>query len=269
MQHIQESGFRDGKGGDEFYTKTKDIEKELKHYSFKGLTVYCNCDNPIFSKFWKYFYDNFNELGIKYLIATYYDNNPLRYDYDGKNIKKTLIKSGDFRDNEDIIKECDIVVTNPPFSNDLPNELVKLVVEKHKKDILFLGPVMLAFKKYIFDFIKTGKLHVGYHQVTDFDRPNNSGNRRAFCTWFTNMPVKQDKLVTNIKFDKKSATFDDSGEYLICAQYKTMPDDYDGIIATSTNFINHLNYEQFEILGHGTLKVNGKKTFKKIFIKRK
>lgn len=269
-QYIIEA-FADGKGGDEFYTTEKDIVKELKNYSFKGMTVYCNYDDPAFSKFWKYFYENFRQLGLKHLIATYYDNDPIRHDYDGKTVKKTPIKSGDFRDNEDIIDECDIVVTNPPFSNDLPNELVKLVVEKHKKNILFLGPLMLAYKKYIFDFIKSGELHIGNNQVTDFDRPSGSEgkNRRVFCAWFTNLPIDKPMLKTGIKFDKNNAQYDDSGEYLICSKYKTIPDDYDKPIATSVNFINHLNYNQFEILGNKALKQNGKTRFKQILIKRK
>ena len=85
--------------GDEFYTRLVDIEKEMKKFDFSQKVVYCNCDNPSFSNFYKYFHDNFDKLKIKMLLATYYDAKPMLYEYDGKEEKKTKIKSGDFRDN--------------------------------------------------------------------------------------------------------------------------------------------------------------------------
>ena len=55
---------------DEFYTQLVDIEKEVKHYKdqFRGKVVYCNCDDPFESNFFKYFAANFNALGLKKLI---------------------------------------------------------------------------------------------------------------------------------------------------------------------------------------------------------
>ena len=111
---------------DEFYTMLSDIEAELQHYEhhFKDKVVYCNCDNPEWSNFWKYFKDNFERLGLKRLIATYYDNDNQVYrtdlisDTKNKLNRFPLKGNGDFRSQEciDILKEADIVVTNPPFS---------------------------------------------------------------------------------------------------------------------------------------------------------
>ena len=107
---------------DEFYTQYEDIEKELQYYDIKGLRVYCPCDDYRWSNFVKYFKDNFDKLGITKLIATNYDigDGAYKYIYDGKNeIIEELKGNGDFNSEECTkIKdeECDIVITNPPFS---------------------------------------------------------------------------------------------------------------------------------------------------------
>ena len=106
---------------DEFYTQLIDIEKEMIHYTkhFRDKIVYCNCDNPEMSNFWKYFYDHFNELGMRELYATFYGENASFYRYDGENVIVTSLHgNGDFRSAEciKILDHSDIVVTNPPFS---------------------------------------------------------------------------------------------------------------------------------------------------------
>ncbi len=114
---------------DEFYTQLTDIEKELMHYKehFKDKIVYCNCDDPEWSNFWKYFHLNFAHLGLKKLIATFYHIGASVYkmEYTGGDdnnisagVKIPLTGNGDFRSEEcvETLKESDIVVTNPPFS---------------------------------------------------------------------------------------------------------------------------------------------------------
>jgi hypothetical protein len=119
---------------DEFYTQLTDIENELKHYTkhFKGKVVLCNCDDPKVSNFYRYFYLKFEELGLKRLITICYKNDDpnsrsrgiskkAKYlDWDGKGEPKivNLEGNGDFRSEESIalLKQADIVVTNPPFS---------------------------------------------------------------------------------------------------------------------------------------------------------
>lgn len=111
---------------DEFYTQLTDIEKELRHYKahLKGKVVFCNCDDPERSNFWKYFTLNFNHLGLKKVIATHYAQGEPSYkrEYTGGDdlagVKTDLTGDGDFRSEEcvELLKEADIVVTNPPFS---------------------------------------------------------------------------------------------------------------------------------------------------------
>ena len=119
---------------DEFYTRLEDIEKELNEYDpkvFKDKTIFCNCDDPTSSNFWAFFQMNFNRLGLKKLISTHYnmDNSPsYAMAYDSKNPKDDIDFSkgakiplkgnGDFRSPEciDLLKQSDMVVTNPPFS---------------------------------------------------------------------------------------------------------------------------------------------------------
>ena len=64
---------------DEFYTQLTDIEKELRYYTehFRDKVVFCNCDDPYESNFFKYFALNFNRLGLKRLIATCYNGSPV------------------------------------------------------------------------------------------------------------------------------------------------------------------------------------------------
>lgn len=107
---------------DEFYTQYEDIEKEIQYYTLKGMRVYCPCDDYRWSNFVKYFKDNFQKLGITKLIATNYDigEGAWKYTFDGTNeTVEQLTGNGDFLSDECTkIKneECDVVVTNPPFS---------------------------------------------------------------------------------------------------------------------------------------------------------
>lgn len=114
---------------DEFYTQLNDVSEELRHYKehFKDKIIFCNCDDPTWSAFWRYFHLNFDHLGLKKLISTHYDKEKPTYkmEYTGGNdndieagVKTPLEGNGDFRNQEciDLLKEADIVVTNPPFS---------------------------------------------------------------------------------------------------------------------------------------------------------
>lgn len=191
---------------DEFYTQLSDIEKELKFYRhyFKDKVVFCNCDDPYDSNFFKYFALNFNVLGLKKLIATSYAKSPIiaeqlsfsgnnlvleRYtekafkieitevddfNNDGaidlsdikyllKNKNNTLVQlkgDGDFRaqESKELLKEADIVVTNPPFS--LFREYLKQLIEFDKK-FLILGNMNAVTYKEVFPLIKDNKIWYG------------------------------------------------------------------------------------------------------------
>ena len=147
---------------DEFYTQLTDVSKELMHYKqhFKDKVVFCNCDDPTWSAFWKYFHLNFKELGLKKLISTHYDKSEPTYkmvyeggdDNDiGVGIKIPLEGNGDFRNQEciELLKESDIVVTNPPFS--LFREYVAQLIE-YKKKFLIIGSINVVTNKQFFFF---------------------------------------------------------------------------------------------------------------------
>ena len=177
---------------DEFYTNLTLIEQELKHYRqhFQNKVVLCNCDDPYESEFFKYFAMNFNVLGLKKLITTCYDGSPiaqqelsfsedsnkkpyklelnevkdlngdgaidlLDVEYYLKNNEVPTLKSnGDFRNEEciSLLKEADIVVTNPPFS--LFREYIAQLME-YKKEFLIIGNLnAITYKEILPLFMK-------------------------------------------------------------------------------------------------------------------
>ena len=151
---------------DEFYTEYSDVEKELSHYSkhFKDKTVFCNCDDPSWSAFWQYFFNNFHTLKLKSLISTHYEKNSSSYMqfYDGnKEHKYDLKENGDFRSEEciELLKQSDIVVTNPPFS--LFKEYTALL-EKYKKKFIIWGNINAVTYKDFFKSLKDNNAWIGY-----------------------------------------------------------------------------------------------------------
>lgn len=151
---------------DEFYTLLPDIETELQHYKnrFRGKTIYCNCDNPEFSNFWKYFKIHFEEFGIRKLISTYYDSGKPTYKYvlssgDTEPTKTPLTGDGDFRSDEciNILKEADIVITNPPFS--LFREYVAQLI-KYEKKFAIIGSLNAVGYRDVFPLIKSRQIWI-------------------------------------------------------------------------------------------------------------
>ena len=158
---------------DEFYTQLEDINAEMVHYEnqFKGKTVLMNCDDPKWSNFWRYFHIEFERLGLKKIIATHYeygDVSSYKMEYTGGNdadikagIKTDLISNGDFRSPEciEILKEADIVVSNPPFS--LFKIYLALLMEYHKKFIIWGNNNAITYKE-VFPLIRDNKMWLGY-----------------------------------------------------------------------------------------------------------
>lgn len=146
---------------DEFYTQYSDIEKEMKHYSFQGLTVCCPCNDGEKSNFTKYFTDNFETLGLKRLICVAYNRQGGSSYYLDNGEKKPLQGDGDFRSEEviELIKQSDVVITNPPFS--LWREFFDLL-QKYEKKFCILGNINAATYKNVFPYFKENKLWLGY-----------------------------------------------------------------------------------------------------------
>ena len=297
---------------DEFYTQLNDVEKELKHFKnqFHGKIVYCNCDDPFESNFFKYFAANFNELKIKKLITTSFVKSPIvgqqlslfdieglkpsgngpfkieivevpDFDNDGaislddveallrnnKNIATPLRGDGDFRSDEcvELLKEADIVVTNPPFS--LFREFISQL-EKFEKSYLVIGNTNSLTYKEIFRLIKEDRLRTGYtnfnvgmffavpdswEQFHHIDESGKKIARVSTACWFTNLEVLKHKeeLVLYKRFDPEFYPKYENYDAINVDRYIDIPNDYDGAMGVPITFVDKYNPDQFEILGLG------------------
>lgn len=218
---------------DEFYTLYKDIDNELSLYTnhFKGKIVYCNCDNPKYSNFWKYFYNNFKHLHLKKLIATYYNPNGSAYAWEYEGNDKTLsvtplLGNGDFASDECIkyLKQADIVVTNPPFSKF--REYIALLTKYHKKFIVWANQNAITYKQFfpvlmnhqvwiggIANKSMTFRVPEGYKYDQHLTDKINDGHYYAkipMITTFTNLTL--DKQADNFK-PTKHYNLEDNSNY--------------------------------------------------------
>jgi hypothetical protein len=333
---------------DEFYTQLIDIEKELKHYKkqFENKVVYCNCDDPFESNFFKYFASNFNALKLKKLIATSYKPSPIAntqiglfgndktlaqekgrpkinankfiinevcdFDNDGafdlRDIAEQLKANknnewspmggdGDFRSQEsiDLLKEADIVVTNPPFS--LFREYIAQLIE-HNKKFLILGDQNAITYKEAFQLIMDNKLWTGYDnggtkwfQVPmDYDIPTETRKKMENGTkffsmgrimWYTNLDTEKrhQDLVLYKKYSPQEFSKYDGYDVLNVDKVSDIPMDYEGVMGVPITFVDKYSPNQFEILGIAnsarwigfkclTL-INGRKIYNRIIIKNK
>lgn len=240
---------------DEFYTQYADIEKEIQHYvkHFKDKIVYCNCDNPEWSNFWKYFYDNYHSLGLKGLISTHYvkDGKSYKLEYNGINtIKTDLIGDGDFKSDEcvEILKGCDIVITNPPFS--LFRLFIAQLIE-HNKKFLVIGSQNAITYKEIFPLLKDNKMWLGNNHVKEFRKPDGTIQKFGNICWFTNLDIKKrhEPLVLTKHYTPKEYPRYDNYNAINVNKVADIPCDYDKYIGVPITFIENYCPDQFEILG--------------------
>lgn len=259
--------FNNTNRGDEFYTNLSDIEKELKNYDISNKIVYCPCDNPEFSKFWEYLKTNFSKLKLKKLISTYYDENAKATIYDGsKLINEDISDNGDFTKQDKYFKQADIVITNPPFSNDYPEHLLNICL-KYNLKFLFIGPLGFYTKNKVFELYKDNKFNLGYNAINSFY--NKSAKLDAPCVWYTNLDIKKPIFKFNKKYDENKYSKFDNTNILNCPKYEDIPDEYYDEIGTSVRFALKLNREQFEVIDKIRPKLNGINKFLKLVIKRK
>ena len=320
---------------DEFYTQLSDIEKELVHYReyFRDKIIFCNCDDPYESNFFKYFALNFNALGLKKLIATCYDGSPIAQqelplfpeaetepkrkaykveisevpDLDGNgstdladvqlllkssthNVKAELKQNGSFDSPESIelLKEADIIVTNPPFS--LFREFLALL-DKYNKQFIIIGNTNAltykeTFKMFQEDKIRTGytNFNVGmYFQVPDswekFHHVENGKKMARVSTscWFTNLPVSKhnEELILIKHYTPEEYPKYDNYDAINVNTYTDIPCDFDGAMGVPITFLDKYNPNQFEIIkfrkgdDDKDLTVNGKSPYFRILIRRK
>lgn len=245
---------------DEFYTQLKDVAKELMHYKehFKDKIVLCNCDDPTWSSFWKYFHLNFAELGLKKLISTHYDREEATYkmEYIGGNdsnievgVKTPLEGNGDFRNQEglDSLDECDIVVTNPPFS--LFIDYVAMLME-HKKKFLIIGNKNAITYKEFFPLLKDDKVWIGCNNVHEFEQPDGSIKKFGNIGWFTNLDVakRHEKLILWKQYTPEEYPKYDNYDAINVNKVSEIPCDYDGVMGVPITFMDKYNPEQFDIV---------------------
>ncbi len=275
---------------DEFYTQLPDIENELKHYRkhFRGKTVYCNCDDPAISNFFRYFHLKFDRLGLKRLITTCYKNQQIKMfskhdmetavgiEYVGNGtepIEFQLKEDGDFRSSESIelLKQSDIVVTNPPFS--LFREYVTQLIEYDKK-FLVIGNTNAISYKEVFPLIKGGKLWLGHKSCGKdmlFDVPEDyrrelvesrkegSAYRivdgivkgRTQSIWFTNLDHRKrhEDLILYKRYSPDEYPKYDNYDAINVNKVTDIPVDYAGEMGVPITFLDKHNPDQFDIVG--------------------
>lgn len=292
---------------DEYYTQLVDIELELKHYRhhFQDKVVFCNCDDPYESNFFKYFALNFNKLGIKKLIATCYDGSPVLgnellldfgfttdepkkvaykveitevKDYNGdgainladvaylmqndKNVISILQGNGDFRSQEciELLKESDIIVTNPPFS--LFREYLSLLIT-YKKQFLILGNKNSLTYKEVFKLIQENKLWIGYRNINQdmwFIVPENEEKivnglkvRHIMACWYTNLdlPKRHEELILFKQYSPDEYPRYENYDAINIDKVTDIPCDYEGIMGVPITFMDKYNPDQFDIVALG------------------
>ena len=330
---------------DEFYTQLSLIESELKHYKehFKGKVVFCNCDDPFESNFFKYFAINFNSLGLKKLIATCYATSPIVYtqlnlfgtetvvstegtekkpykieitevadeNQDGrtdlsdveyllrnrKNALTLLEGDGDFRSPEcvELLKQADIVVTNPPFS--LFREYMAQLME-YKKAFLIVGNQNATGYKEIFPLIRDNIVWLGYNnghfwfavpdtyeeKKTDFkiDENGQKWRRMGNICFFTNLDIdkRHEDMTLFRTYSPEEYPKYDNYDAINVNRTLDIPCDYYGVMGVPITFMQYYNPEQFEIVGDSRYHdgqdfsddinfINGKGLYRRILIKRK
>lgn len=250
---------------DEFYTRFEDINDEInreehgyvKH--FKDSVVYCNCDDPEESNFWKFFKIRFRFFQMKKLIATHYSADKgvsYKLEYDGQSVTKTELKgNGDFRSEEcvELLKESDIVVTNPPFS--LFREFMELLMKYNKKFAIIGNKNAITYKE-IFPLIKDNKLWLGYENPSKFITPSGeiTTQVQGLCRWFTNLDIPKRHVPINSKW--KFETGIKMGIYQKYDNYDAwnvdkvcqIPGDFDGVLGVPITFLDRFCPEEFEIV---------------------
>lgn len=271
---------------DEFYTQLCDIERELQYYTncFRDKIVYCNCDNPRYSNFYRFFRENYKRLGLRKLIASCYaeqsedifqngeGDTAFYIEYQGESLPERITQfngNGDFRSNECValLQQADIVVTNPPFS--LFREFVSQIV-RHKKQFLIIGNVNAITYREIFDLIQKNQVWLGinlgrgisgfivpphYNLYGTEARINEDGQRIVStngCLWLTNLENTHRhedlNLTKQYKGNEERYPKYENCNGINIDRTQDIPKDYAGIMGVPITFLHKYNPDQFEII---------------------
>lgn len=309
---------------DEFYTQYEDVASEMVKYGahLKGKTVLCNCDDPFESAFFRFFVLNFDKLGLAGLTSTCYVDSPMagrEYPLDGgtsaykaevtKVPDDTLVRpdgsldleslfsmegnslvhlagDGDFRSDEcaALLKEADIVITNPPFS--LFREFISQL-ERYKKDFIILGNMNATTYKEVFPLFRANKIWYG-ESIRSGDRKfhvpdsyplnatgcgiDESGRRFIRVTgvrWFTNLDTgrRHEPIVLTRNYTPEEYPRYENYDAIEVGRTQHIPVDFDGIMGVPITFLDKYCKDQFEIvmLANGNARTNvSSKTLKEV-----
>lgn len=282
---------------DEFYTRYEDIEKEVEVYFeydnnvFKNKTILLPCDDYRWSNFTKYFVNNFERYGLKKLISTHYAKDgdiAYKFVYNGLNkIIEPLEGNGDFR-SEEVTKlrdECDVIVTNPPFS--LARSFISWIMEADKKFLIIINSNAITYKE-VFPLLKNNDIWLGCHNVKEFKKPNGEYQKFGNICWFTNLDhdKRHEKLslmtvADNLKYNKKlikklkndygTETYPkyDNYDAIEVPYTDAIPSDYKGVMGVPISFMDKYSDEQFELISYLEPVLNKKELYKRLLIKRR
>lgn len=283
LNHSKDAGY------DEYYTQLSDIEREVSHYKeyFKGKTVLCNCDDPRVSNFFKYFSLNFEFLGLKRLIATCYKNQNadlfsqhkcekavyIIYDGDKNNNGLPdpsemevlpLNGDGDFASPEciELLRQADIVCTNPPFSLFLR---FLQVLFRYEKKFLILGNMTQLNSLDVFSLVRSNRIWSGYLPFTGsrwFEIPmdhtakhekiiNGKKMVPVKAIWFTNLEVSKhhEKFIYYKNYRPEDYYHYENYDAIDVSNISDIPDNYYGIMGVPVTFLEIYNPDEFEIVG--------------------
>jgi hypothetical protein len=287
---------------DEFYTQLADISNELKYYKsqLKGKIIFCNCDDPYESNFFRYFVLNFKTLGLKQLITTSFKPSPIANTQLGlfgtdKTVSTTkgrpkitankfiinevhdvnddgafdlrdiaeklkankhnewapLVGDGDFRSPEcvELLKQADVVITNPPFSLFREYYLPQLI--EHKKNFLIIAPDTALHYKEVFRLMRDNKLWRGYGRPQQFTQPDGTIKKFGNIGWLTNLDTtkRHELLPLYKKYSPEEYPHYDNYDAIDVRKTAEIPADHDGLMGVPDAFLDKFNPEQFELIG--------------------
>lgn len=276
----------------EFYTNLSDIEAECSKYKkfFRGKRILCNCNDGEQSHFWSYFSDNYDAFDLSGLIGIGYDANGHGYRLEMNpdlSVTRTVLQgTGGFETEESLeeLSKCDIVVTNPPFS-EFRNFIGLL--NQYNKNFLVIGSENAFSYFEIFSLIKAGKIWVGYNKVKSFNQPDGTVKKFGNICWFTNLPTKKMEeplalTATYYSDTNRRETYPkyDNYDAINVDKVVNIPKDYEGVMGVPITYLEKHCPIQFEIVGlmasttqneinHGYPYINNEKKYARVLIKRK
>lgn len=253
---------------DEFYTLYEDVREDLEYYKerFRGKTIYCPCDDYRWSNFVKYFKDNFHTLGLKTLLASNIDtgDGAYAYKYDGKEETTLKLAKGDFLTEEvdNLLKACDIIATNPPFS--ILRKIFDRIWEA-EKDFIIMGPLYSVDYSNILPHIVSGRVNVDFKENKTF-----SNEKKVSVIWLTTFTSPRHSMeFTETYTPEKYKRYDRYPDTINIDRSRDIPKDYYGKMGVPLSFIKYLHREEFNLLGEVKWRyVEGKVKFKRLLVQR-